>query len=471
MPVAHTQESEEQIDLDCTCIWIRLASGAATGDLTSSLIAPLPDRDAIQAATPSPADQRPARTHLAITSPHTETAAVVNIATGVVSLVDIPRHERQQQQRHSARLPPPHAMGVQPWSPSPTPRHRPTASCSDSVVEGTAGKQSGAKGGSAETAERNPGPNLELHLEKSRSLDQQLLGIWDTLATSDPSASLQHSSSSQRSDSGLYYLPPESLRPPVTSASAARARQERGARSDLGARSARGKRGARNEPSAPVEREVRSASHSGARSARAARAAWSFPTTTHQLHISEPGAVWAHPSGHTQHPGHAFARSPRSCNDPIRVRTARRDSSRAVACATSPPRPAASGRENNSTPRPPSPRPAAQLHHIQTGCFRSSVATRAASDHATSQTISPARLYCSSRAAVHLGLTQPGFFGEGRLATTRPSSSFYDARPLAFGSRRPQRPAHVALMSSAAGDATALRSPGSAPSVPVRGIF
>ena len=175
------QESEEQIDLDCTCIWIRLASGAATGDLTSSLIAPLPDRDAIQAATPSPADQRPARTHLAITSPHTDTAAVVNIATGVVSLVDIPRHERQQQQRHSARLPPPHAMGVQPWSPSPTPRHRPTASCSDSVVEGTAGKQSGAKGGSAETAERNPGPNLELHLEKSRSLDQQLLGIWDTV--------------------------------------------------------------------------------------------------------------------------------------------------------------------------------------------------------------------------------------------------------------------------------------------------
>ena len=174
------QESEEQIDLDCTCIWIQLASGATGEHVTSSLIAPLPDHDAVQEASPSPADQRPARTHLAITSPHADTAAVINIATGVVSLVDVPKHERQQQQRHSASLPPPHAMGVQPWSPSPTPRHRPTASCGDSVVEGTAGKQSGAKSrGIAETAERNPGPNLEPHLETSRSLDQQLLGIWD----------------------------------------------------------------------------------------------------------------------------------------------------------------------------------------------------------------------------------------------------------------------------------------------------
>ena len=175
------QEGEEQIDLDCTCIWIQFASGA-TGDLTSSLIAPLPDHDAVREAPPSPADQTPARTHLAITSPHADTAAVINIATGVVSLVDIPKHERQQQQRDSASLPPPHATGVQPWSPSPTPRHRPTASCGDSVVEGTAGKQSGAKSrGIAETAERNPSPNLELHLETSRSLDQQLLGIWDTV--------------------------------------------------------------------------------------------------------------------------------------------------------------------------------------------------------------------------------------------------------------------------------------------------
>ena len=264
----------------------------------------------------------------------------------------------------------------------------------------------------------------------------------------------------------------------MTSASAARARQEGGARSELGTRGARGKRGARNEPSAPGERQVRSASHSGARSARAA---WSFPTTTHQLHIAEPGAVWGHPShhpsGHTQHrQGHAFARSPRSCNDPIPVRTAGRDSNRAVTCATPPPRHpprpagiAGSGRAKKSTPPRPSPRPAAQLHHIQTGCFRSSVATRAASDHAASPSMSPAQLY-SSRAAVHLGLTQPGFFGEeGRLTTARPSSSFYDARPVAFGSRHPQRPAHVALMSSAAGDATALRSTGSAPSV--RGIF
>ena len=276
--------------------------------------------------------------------------------------------------------------------------------------------------------------------------------------------------------SGLYYLSPESLRPPVTCSSTARARQERGARSESGARGGRGGRGARSERGERGEHEARS--ERGARSARGVRAAWSFPTTAHQLHIAEPSAVWGHASEQAQHKGHAFARSPRSCNDPSSVRAATCASARAAACAatraTSPPRSAGSGRANNSrrSGRAPSPRPAAQLHRIQTGCFSSSVAARAASDRATSPPISsPAQLY-SSRAAVHLGLTQPGFFGEGWLAT-RPASSpssFYDARPVAFGSRRPQRPAHVALMSSAAGDATALRSAGgSAPSV--RGVF
>ena len=271
--------------------------------------------------------------------------------------------------------------------------------------------------------------------------------------------------------SGLYYLSPESLRPPVTSVSAARARQERSSRSELGARSGRG---ARSERGGRGEREVHS--ERGARSARGVRAAWSFPTTAHQLHIAEPSAVWGHPSEQAHHTGHAFARSPRSCNDPIPSRAATRVSTRAVACAanraTSPPRSTGHGRANASrrSGRAPSPRPAAQLHRIQTGCFSSSVAARAASDRATSPPISPAQLY-SSRAAVHLGLTQPGFFAEGWL-TTRPvssPSSYCDARPVAFGSRRPQRPAHVALMSSAAGDATALRSAGSAPSV--RGVF
>ena len=271
--------------------------------------------------------------------------------------------------------------------------------------------------------------------------------------------------------SGLYYLSPENLRPPVTSVSAVRARQERGSRSELGARSGRG---ARSERGGRGEREVHS--ERGARSARGVRVAWSFPTTAHQLHIAEPSAVWGHPSEQAHHMGHAFARSPRSCNDPTPSRTATRVSTRAVACAanraTSRPRSTGHGRANASqrSGRAPSPRPAAQLHRIQTGCFSSSVAARSASDRATSPPISPAQLY-SSRAAVHLRLTQPGFFSEGWL-TTRPvssPSSYCDARPVAFGSRRPQRPAHVALMSSAAGDATALRSAGSAPSV--RGVF
>ena len=270
---------------------------------------------------------------------------------------------------------------------------------------------------------------------------------------------------------------PESLRPPrVTTATAARARQERGSRSELGARGGRGARSERGERGERGEREVRSARR--ACSARGVRAASSFPSSTaRQLHIAEPSAVWGHPSEHAHHIGHAFARSPRSCNRPSQVRADTRVSTRAVTCAatraTSPPRSAGFGRAiitSRRSNRPPSPQPATQLYRIQTGCFRSSVAARAASDRAASPSIYPAQLY-SSRAAVHLGLTQPGFFGEGGL-TTRPvssPSSSYDARPVAFGSRRPQRPAHVALMSSAAGDATALRSAGSAPSV--RGVF
>jgi len=60
-----------------------------------------------------------------------------------------------------------------------TPRQRATAS----LVEGTAGKQSGAKGRSAETAERNPEPNLELHLSRprDRSTSSSSIGIWDTV--------------------------------------------------------------------------------------------------------------------------------------------------------------------------------------------------------------------------------------------------------------------------------------------------
>ena len=57
-------------------------------------------------------------------------------------------------------------------------------------MEGTAGKQRGAKGGSAEAAERNPEQSLERHLETSRSLDQQLLGIWRTVQLVQPPRAL-----------------------------------------------------------------------------------------------------------------------------------------------------------------------------------------------------------------------------------------------------------------------------------------
>ena len=126
--------------------------------------------------------QGPAHTHLTITSPHAATAAVVNIATGVVSLVEVEQHQQQQQQRQAESPPPPRAMGVQPWSPSPTPRQRPTASCAGgSLVEGTTSEQQGAKCGSDEAAEQNLEQNLERHLDPSLSLDQQLLGIWRTV--------------------------------------------------------------------------------------------------------------------------------------------------------------------------------------------------------------------------------------------------------------------------------------------------
>ena len=126
----YNQESEERIDLDCTCIWIDLASGATGESLTSSQVAPLlgyhPVRDPVQETPPSPRHpQSPARTHLTITSPHAATAAVVNIATGVVSLVEVPQQQQQQhQQQHQPQAespPPPRAMGVQPCGRPPPP--------------------------------------------------------------------------------------------------------------------------------------------------------------------------------------------------------------------------------------------------------------------------------------------------------------------------------------------------------------